>query len=124
MSYTFLVADDLDLVRIAHRAYLESDFPNSTVHVVEDGQQAIDKLDELNGGVDLVVTDNQMPIKGGFDVIKYVRAHYSSVPVIMVATDMSRIKESALQEGAAEFLDKPLGPDTLCDAIKRVLNIE
>jgi len=63
-----------------------------------------------------------MPIMGGIDVIKVVRAdeNLRQVPIIVLTTDETK-KLEALEFGANEFLMKPIRKDDLLHKMSTVL---
>ena len=72
--------------------------------------------------IDLVLLDIIMPIMGGIDVLKVVRAdnRLEQVPIIVLTTDETK-KGEALEFGANSFLMKPIRKDDLLKKIETVL---
>jgi DNA-binding response OmpR family regulator len=66
-------------------------------------------LEELaNGQFDAILSDLKMPRQGGLDLLREVRAHYPSTPVVMV-TGFATVETAvaAMKAGAAEYVQKP-----------------
>ncbi len=66
-------------------------------------------LEELaHDEFDVVLSDLRMPRQGGLDLLREVRAHYPSTPVVMV-TGFATVETAvaAMKAGAAEYVQKP-----------------
>ena len=89
--------------------------------VVENGQDAIDKLKEND--YDLVLMDTYMPVMNGLEAIKLIREGYApgkeSIPVITFsAAVMAADKQMAIDAGANDVVSKPFELDDLYRKIK------
>ena len=87
----------------------------------KNGSDAIHFLKQRKD-IDLVLLDIIMPIMGGIDVLKVVRAdnRLEQVPIIVLTTDETK-KGEALEFGANSFLMKPIRKDDLLKKIETVL---
>lgn len=110
-----LVAEDNEDDRILlSRAFRTERLPN-TVIMVQDGAEAIAKLEEMTGpesgcGVDLLVLDIHMPNKGGLEVLEWLQQRSecrSLTVVVMSATRFPEIVDRALALGAHSYFFKP-----------------
>ncbi len=93
------------------------------VHLVSDGQQALDLLERGAQSFDLVVLDMNMPELGGLDVLKALRfmAPQSQVPVVILTADATPEALTACREaGADAFLTKPVDARRLLDAVAQL----
>jgi two-component system chemotaxis response regulator CheY len=86
-----------------------------------DGQEALAKCD---ASVGLVITDWNMPVMGGLELVKALRASAAtaSLPVLMVTTRGA--KEDillAVEAGVNNYILKPFDGPTLKDKIDGVL---
>jgi two-component system chemotaxis response regulator CheY len=86
-----------------------------------DGQEALSKL---TPDVALVITDWNMPVMGGLDFVKALRAspETSQIPILMVTTRSA--KEDILQAveaGVSSYILKPFTPPVLKEKIDQVL---
>ena len=86
----------------------------------KNGSDAIDVLKSRHD-VDLVLLDIIMPIMGGIDVLKVVRAdeNLRQVPIIVLTTDETK-KGEALEFGANAFLMKPIRKEDLIQKINTI----
>jgi PAS domain S-box-containing protein len=104
MPCVVLADDNADLREYARRLLSE----HYAVHVVADGQAALDAARELHP--DLIVSDVMMPRLDGFGLIRAVRAdpQLRATPIILLsarAGEESRIE--GLDRGADDYLVKP-----------------
>lgn len=84
--------------------------------VVENGQEAIDKIKE--GNYDIVLMDTYMPVMNGLDAIKHIRDGYApgkeNIPIITFsAAVMDSDKLTAMEAGANDVVSKPFELETL-----------
>ena len=77
-----LIVDDFEEVRLVIRTLLLEE--GVKILEAEDGRQALEVLE--TSGVDLVITDNQMPNMTGLELIKAAKARFPSLPFIVVST--------------------------------------
>lgn len=87
----------------------------------KNGSEAVDELKGRND-IDLVLLDIIMPIMGGIDVLKVVRAddNLRQVPIIVLTTDETK-KGEALEFGANAFLMKPIRNTDLLSKMQTVV---
>lgn len=116
-----LAVDDSRSMLALHRAILtELGFD---VTLATNGQEAIDHLLE-QGPVELVVTDMNMPIMDGMQLVERLRndADHESAVIVMVTTE-----KEASQRGLAEnagvnaFITKPFRPEQLKEMLTQLL---
>ena len=117
----FLVVDDSSTMRrIVKNTLAKIGYSNSLE--AENGKQALDKLNEA-GGVDMVITDWNMPVMDGLTFVKNIRSGpYGNVPILMVTTMAA--KEDvivALKAGVNNYVVKPMTPETLEEKINSIL---
>ncbi len=77
--------------------------------VAENGQKALDKLDEKS--YDLVLMDLQMPVMDGLTTTQNIRlqSEYHALPIIaMTANAMQGDRERCLEAGMNDYLAKPI----------------
>jgi len=112
---TTLIVDDEPIARRVLREELET-FPEiDIVGEAENGKQALQKIEELQP--DLVLLDLQMPVMGGFEVVRKLGAGHLPVVVIVTAFDEHAIE--AFEAGAIDYLLKPVGETRLRKAVER-----
>ncbi len=107
-----LVVDDSSVVRKVARRILEG--LDYIVDEAEDGQEAFDKCRQEMP--DAIVLDAQMPVMGGLEFLKLIRAYVGGQAprVIMMVNeyDVGQIA-LALKAGANDYMMKPFDRDIL-----------
>lgn len=93
------------------------------IEVIEakNGSDAIGHL-KSRDDIDLILLDIIMPIMGGIDMLKVVRAddNLKQLPIIVLTTDETK-KVEALECGANGFLMKPIRNEDLIKKIATVI---
>lgn len=87
-----------------------------------DGQDALDKLS--SSGVDMVITDMNMPVMNGLELTRSLRSNpdFRFTPVIFLTTESQlQKKEAANKAGATGWIVKPFKPEQLVRVVKKVL---
>lgn len=116
---TVLVVDDSAMDRRLAGGLLER-MPDWKVIYAADGREALSQL-ELHVP-DIVVTDLQMPVLNGLELVAAVKKDYPLVPVVlMTAQGSEEIAVRALKDGAANYVPKKLLADELIEVIERTL---
>ncbi len=88
-----------------------------------DGKEALEKLD---GSIELIITDWNMPVMGGLDMVRALRANPATakLPILMVTT--RSVKEDILQAveaGVNGYVLKPFTPQVLKEKIDQVVSM-
>jgi len=106
MTPVIFLVDDDDGSRDAMKRALER--VGYTVHDFEDASAALGRI-EAGETVDAVVSDVRMPGMDGYELLRRVRAVRPSLPFLLV-TAYGDVEEavSALQDGADDYLTKPV----------------
>jgi two-component system, sensor histidine kinase and response regulator len=118
-----LVVDDLAPNRRLLRRRMER--YGFTVETAEGGQECLDRV--ALGGVDLVLLDVMMPGMSGIDVVRRLRVHHRlhELPVIMVtALDQSSTAVEALEQGANDYVTKPVDYPVLLARVRTQLRVK
>lgn len=108
-----LVVDDFSTMRRIVRGILRQlGFEN--IVEAENGAEALKIVQ--NGGIEFVVSDWNMPVMSGIELLQNIRKgeSYKDVPVLMVTAEA--LKENvvhAIQSGANNYVVKPFTPDVL-----------
>lgn len=118
MKFTLLVIDDEKNIREGLAADFEMD--GYDVKIAANGDEGLEFLSK--GDIDLVITDLRMPGTSGEDVLKKVTREMPGIPVIVLTGHGSiDAAVSAMQDGAYDFLTKPLNLEHLELVVKRAL---
>lgn len=117
-----LVDDNEDDALLIREAFRKANRPNE-LWVVHDGIAALAFLNQSNEHADkprpdVVLLDINMPKLNGFGVLEAMRGNpqLADLPVVMCSTsDHKHEIERALELGARDYLQKPIGFDRLRD---------
>ncbi|AGX88203.1 response regulator [Candidatus Symbiobacter mobilis] len=115
-----LIVEDDPFVQGMLSSILESAGYDTTL--ADNGQAALERC-MCDSTIDLVVSDVNMPIMDGIQLIKEIRKHGMEVPIIMV-TGVSSISVAvdALSSGAIDYVLKDEGvEETIVITVKRAL---
>ncbi|MBK7582239.1 MAG: sigma-54-dependent Fis family transcriptional regulator [Myxococcales bacterium] len=113
-----LVVDDEPNARNALAEILKEE--GYSVETAADGFKGLARAEEFSPA--LVLTDLKMPGMDGVELLRKLRQHAPDVPVVlMTAFGAVETAVSAMREGAADYLTKPLNTDELVLVIDRAL---
>lgn len=119
MTLRILAVDDSRTMRsMLEQALNQAGFD---VALAEDGQEGLDRLDDV--APDVVITDINMPRIDGFGFIEGVRAQRRNrgLPILVLTTESApELKARARAAGATGWIVKPFDEQKLIAAIRRV----
>jgi two-component system chemotaxis response regulator CheY len=123
---TILIVDDSRTMRkvIANRI-AESGLPIRTVLEAQHGQAALDVLSGTP--VDVVLTDINMPVMNGLDLISKIRENpaWDALPVLVVSTEgKGPMGKEAVIRGANNLLRKPFTAENIRELLAGYLPVE
>jgi two-component system chemotaxis response regulator CheY len=116
----FLVVDDFSTMRRIVRNLLK-ELGYSNVDEAEDGAMALSKL--KNEQFDFVISDWNMPVMNGLDMLKSIRADaaLAKLPVLMVTAEAKKENIiAAAQAGANGYVVKPFTAATLDEKLAKI----
>ena len=119
-SGTVLLVEDEDAVRLFGARALRN--KGYKVLEAENGERALDVINEIDEGIDLIISDVVMPGMDGHTLIGLVRHELPDVKVILMsgyAEDVFR--EEIDRDHTIKFLPKPFSLQTLASTVKGVL---
>jgi two-component system chemotaxis response regulator CheY len=114
-----LIADDSESLRQIVEFTLTEN--GHEVTAAPDGKAALEKF---SADYKLVITDLNMPVMNGIELIKAIRAGNVNkfVPIIMLTTESEEQKRNeAKQAGATAWITKPFTPEILMETIGKVI---
>lgn len=114
-----LVVDDVESDRLVLRAILED--AGYEVLEVGGGEDALGEC--LDGEIDLVVTDLNMPDVHGLELIKVLGTLEPPPPIIAVSGTGRPSLHLANWLGATKIFEKPVDRDEFLQAVERVLGL-
>jgi DNA-binding NarL/FixJ family response regulator len=100
-----LIADDHEIFRRGLRSLLESHLKWEVCGEATDGQEAVERVKELNP--DVVVLDITMPRMNGLEAAQVIRTEAPrSKMVILSQHEPSLMRQAALSAGASAYVTK------------------
>ena len=116
-----LIADDEPAVRYMLREIIEEE--GLAVVEVDNGRAALDTI-EQDPSIALVVSDLQMPVLSGLELLAALAARPSSPPLILVTAHGSeRVAVEAMKLGAVDYFRKPLDADEIATVVRRHMGL-
>jgi two-component system chemotaxis sensor kinase CheA len=116
-----LVVDDQFTVRELQRSILET--AGYRVETASNGREAMQRIDRE--GVDMVVTDIQMPEMDGFELLRAIRRQpdHASLPVVIVTSlGADDERRRGVEEGADAYMAKDeFDQRTLLETVGRLV---
>lgn len=117
----FLIVDDFSTMRRIVRGLLK-EIGYNNADEAEDGAVALNML--KNAKYDFVVSDINMPVMNGFELLAAVKAddNLKHLPVLMVTAEAR--KEDivrAAKDGAAGYIVKPFTKATLEEKVQKIM---
>jgi CheY-like chemotaxis protein len=119
-STVILIAEDDDDNREGYAEYLS--FLGYTVEQASDGDAAWTRARELCP--DVLLLDLALPGTDGWEIARRVRSHPDTRDMLVIALSACVFPDDVVKAttaGCDLFLDKPCYPDTVADAIARLL---
>jgi len=116
-----LIVDDEKLVLSSLSEELKISNDKFNVITAENGEQASRILKSMN--VDLVITDLNMPVKSGYELVAEVFKNHSDIPVIVMTASNCDSGCRMLQAlNVRNIISKPIQLEKMLDIIHHVLN--
>ena len=88
----------------------------------ENGRDALDKLAAAK--VDLILTDLNMPVMDGIELVRAVRADpgLRFVPIVLLTTESQEAKkQEGRKAGATGWIVKPFKPEQLLAVVRKII---
>ena len=113
---TILIVDDDSTTRMMCAGMLSA-------HDCVEAEHGESALTQLNAHTfDLLLTDLEMPVMNGLELIHEIRRSYKDLPiVVMTGCDAEDLRQEALDAGAQAILGKPFGLDRLITTLNPLL---
>lgn len=118
---SILVVDDEQMVAGYLKGFLEQ--LGYRITVCNDGSTALMLFEQNPQGFDLVITDQTMPGKTGFEIARTMLALRPELPIILCSGYSSALSpERVTKAGIREFMMKPVSLHDLAPVIRQVLD--
>ncbi len=120
LTLKVLVVDDMSTMRRIIKNVLKQ-IGYTDLHEAEDGAVGLKKLRE--GGFGLVVSDWNMPVMSGIELLRAIRADsdIKHLPVLMVTAEAQKDNIiEAVQAGVSNYVVKPFTADALLEKLQKI----
>jgi CheY-like chemotaxis protein len=121
-STIILLVDDTKADRILYSKILKNIIPEYTIMEAEDGREAFNLI-KINSPA-LVITDHDMPIMNGMDLVKQVSISEFKIkpPIIVLSSDITPKIEKGYKDLSVEFIfTKPVNLAVFKSSIEKSL---
>lgn len=120
-KYTILYVEDDDVIRTELSSILSNFFKK--VFVASDGKEGLRTYLENKDSIDIILTDINMPLLNGLDMVKKIRSIKDNVPVIFAtAYSDSEFLIDAIKVRAEDYVVKPIDIKKLISYIEEIVN--
>ncbi len=118
--YRAIIVDDEILVREHIRDNIDWNMIGfDMINDCENGKEAIEFLER--NGVDLVLTDINMPYLDGLKLSKHIHENFPDTKIVILSGyDDFQYAKAAIQYNVTEYLLKPITPKELIESLKNV----
>ncbi len=123
-TYKILVVDDNANNILLIKTLCEKKMGHQVI-TAGNGQEAVEKVFEE--GPDLIIMDVMMPVLDGFEATKILKKDERSkfIPIIILtALETKEDRIRGIEEGASDFLTKPIDADELFVRVRNNLKIK
>ncbi len=123
MSYSILIVDDsLPMRSVIKRTLKTAGYGSAQFHEAGNGKEALAIM--KNGWIDIVITDYNMPVMNGMELIKAIKGDelLKDIPIVVISTESNDAKIKEFTDlGAAGYITKPFTPETIRDLLINIL---
>ena len=123
MQKQILIVEDNELNRALLKEILSVEY---RILEAENGQEALDLLQQQRDGVALILLDVRMPVMDGYCFLDQVKKdeELSLIPVIvMTQSDSEEDEVAALAHGATDFVPKPYRPQVILHRVASLIKL-
>ena len=115
-----LIVDDEETLILIIESRFEDYKDQFKVLTASNGKEAVQILE--SNVIDFVVTDLNMPILDGIELLAYMSAHFPTIPAIaMTAFSTPEVEKKLKKMGTLRILDKPINLDMLAHTVLKGL---
>ncbi len=119
-----LLVDDSLMAR-KHVARVLHNIGIREITEARDGKEGIEIFEQSDESFDLIVTDYNMPVMDGEELIHYIRSELDNpfIPILMVTSEDNETQlNNVHQAGVSAICDKPFEPETIKQLLFKVLD--
>ncbi len=124
MSIDVLVVDDSGVMRsMILKSMRMGGISLGQTYQAGNGEEGLESLKANK--VDLVIVDINMPVMNGEEMIDCMHENpeYENIPIVVISTEGSELRQKRLKEKGAVFIQKPFAPKTIRDTLKGIIDL-
>jgi CheY-like chemotaxis protein len=115
----FLVEDNPADVLLVQVALSKVAFPLK-LSVAQDGERALEMLSSADFHPQLIILDLNMPRVDGQTVLRQYQQ--KKIPIVIFSSSQNKVEvQNALELGAREYVQKPIGFESYADAVRGIV---
>lgn len=118
-SIRLLIVDDHNIARKGIRVVLEDYDEIEVIGEAETGEKAFDIINQLDGAVDVILMDVDMPGEGGIAISNRITKYWPKCSILFL-TAFSEYSEAGFLAGAKGYVLKEADDDEIMTAIRAV----
>lgn len=102
---------------------LRNIFEDVMILTAENGEEAVRILNSEH--INFLLTDLQMPVMDGYELLRYIKRLYPTIPVIVMTAHVdSKIFKQLEYMGCLDVIEKPIELSNLVERLKKCLYAE
>src|SRR6056297_3312362 len=118
---TVLIVDDTKLVRSVLSRRFDQDADQFNVLTAANGREALEHVETVK--VDLIITDIEMPVMDGFELLAHLSSNHPEIPVfVMTAKGSPEVEQKIDAMGSLKYFEKPINVDALMKAVRETFD--
>ena len=119
MAKILIIEDEADVIKMLRKRLADNGYETLTADNAGEGMKLV-----LSDKPDMILLDLKLPAGGGLSILRSLKmsAETRDIPVIVI-TGMKKeeVKNFAMREGAAGYIEKPYDPQVLMATIRTIL---
>ena len=96
--------------------YLKTIFRKTEAQILraKNGEEAIRIIEQLEGNIDVVLMDLNMPVMDGYEAMRIIKSRHPGIPVIaQTAYTLTEDRHKCIQAGFNDYIAKPINRTAL-----------
>jgi len=115
MQHVLIVDDSAEIRKLLLKAFEPYSHKFKTL-AAKNGKEAAQIISKQE--IDLVVTDIQMPVMDGLELIEFIKVHQQGMPIFIIAGALTPDVDKAISSSdSIKFFSKPLSPKILAENV-------
>lgn len=119
MAKILVIEDEIDVTKVLRKRLTDAGYETLAAHDAYEGIKHAHR-----DKPDLILLDLKLPAGGGLSILRNLKmsSETRDIPVIVITgVKREEVKDYAMREGAAGYIEKPYEPQELLEAIRKTL---